>query len=56
MYFYKSFRQIDANVFLVDWGGGAKNANYLQVAANTRLVGVVMGRYTYIYLELKRLR
>ncbi|XP_065218173.1 pancreatic triacylglycerol lipase-like [Planococcus citri] len=37
--------RIDANIFLVDWGGGAKNANYLQVAANTRVVGVIMSRF-----------
>lgn len=33
------FLQRNANVFIVDWGIGASNWNYLQVAANTRVVG-----------------
>ena len=34
----------DANVFLVDWGKGASTFNYLQVAANTRIVGSELKR------------
>lgn len=34
----------DANVFLVDWGKGASTFNYLQVAANTRIVGAELKR------------
>lgn len=36
--------QVDANVFLVDWGRGASNANYLQVASNTRVVGILIAK------------
>lgn len=35
----------DANIFLVDWGKGAKKANYLQVASNTRIVGAELARF-----------
>jgi hypothetical protein len=35
----------DANVFLVDWGDGANNINYLQVASNTRIVGSELTRF-----------
>lgn len=36
----------DANVFIVDWGKGASVWNYLQVAANTRVVGAELKRFT----------
>ncbi|KAK3915023.1 Inactive pancreatic lipase-related protein 1 [Frankliniella fusca] len=36
--------KVDANVFLVDWGNGANDGTYLQVAANTRIVGAEVGR------------
>ncbi|XKL68125.1 hypothetical protein PGB90_003616 [Kerria lacca] len=35
---------VDANIFLVDWGKGANNASYLQTAANTRLVGFLISK------------
>ncbi|XP_065216408.1 inactive pancreatic lipase-related protein 1-like [Planococcus citri] len=35
----------DANVFIVDWGKGASVWNYLQVAANTRVVGAELKRF-----------
>lgn len=42
---FPSFLQRDANVFIVDWGKGASVWNYLQVAANTRVVGAELKRY-----------
>ena len=41
--FYISFiiLQADVNVLVVDWRRGAMTLNYLQAAANTRLVGVL---------------
>ncbi|XP_050540529.1 uncharacterized protein LOC126905129 [Daktulosphaira vitifoliae] len=38
-------KQRDANVFLVDWGKGSFNLNYLQVASNTRIVGAELARF-----------
>lgn len=38
-------RNRDANVFIVDWGKGASVWNYLQVAANTRVVGAELKRF-----------
>lgn len=35
---------MDANIFLIDWGKGAKKANYLQVAANIRVVSNIAAR------------
>ncbi|XP_065218406.1 inactive pancreatic lipase-related protein 1-like [Planococcus citri] len=35
----------EANVFIVDWGKGASVWNYLQVAANTRVVGAELKRF-----------
>ncbi|KAK9507688.1 hypothetical protein O3M35_007489 [Rhynocoris fuscipes] len=37
--------KVDANVFIVDWGEGAKLLNYLQVASNTRIVGAELVRF-----------
>lgn len=37
-------KKVDGNVFLVDWGNGASDGTYLQVAANTRIVGAEVGR------------
>lgn len=39
-----SFPKREANVFIVDWGKGASVWNYLQVAANTRVVGAELAR------------
>lgn len=36
--------KVDGNVFLVDWGKGANDGTYLQVAANTRIVGAELSR------------
>ncbi|BES94955.1 Lipase [Nesidiocoris tenuis] len=36
---------MDANVFMVDWGKGAKGINYLRAASNTRIVGAELGRF-----------
>lgn len=38
------FMQRNANVFIVDWGKGASTWNYLQVGANTRIVGAELAR------------
>uniref|UniRef100_A0A2S2R408 Pancreatic lipase-related protein 1 n=1 Tax=Sipha flava TaxID=143950 RepID=A0A2S2R408_9HEMI len=38
-------KQRDANVFLVDWGQGSKQFNYLQVASNTRVVAAELIRF-----------
>jgi hypothetical protein len=35
---------VDGNVFLVDWGKGASDGTYLQVASNTRIVGAELAR------------
>jgi len=37
-------KRVDGNVFLTDWGDGAKEANYYQVAGNTRVVGAEVAR------------
>ncbi|XP_034244494.1 pancreatic triacylglycerol lipase-like [Thrips palmi] len=36
--------QVDGNVFIVNWGGGAIDPNYLQAASNTRVVGREIAR------------
>ncbi|KAK3925396.1 Pancreatic triacylglycerol lipase [Frankliniella fusca] len=36
-------KNVDGNVFIVDWGNGATEANYLQAVANTRVVGREIG-------------
>ncbi|KAF6211057.1 hypothetical protein GE061_014170 [Apolygus lucorum] len=43
---------VDANVFLVDWGRGAKLINYFQAASNTRIVGAELGRFGKHLIEL----
>lgn len=35
--------QVDGNVFITDWGPGSFEPNYLQAAANTRIVGSEIG-------------
>jgi len=36
--------QEDANVILVNWAKGADNINYIQAAANTRVVGALIAQ------------
>ncbi|XP_026292593.1 phospholipase A1 [Frankliniella occidentalis] len=36
-------KNVDGNVFIVDWGQGAMEANYLQAVSNTRIVGREIG-------------
>jgi hypothetical protein len=36
--------QVDANVFLVDWGKGAHHNNYFQVASDIRVVAAELTR------------
>ncbi|KAK7579580.1 hypothetical protein V9T40_000209 [Parthenolecanium corni] len=45
----------EANVFIVDWGKGASVWNYLQVAANTRVVGAELARFLQYLIEKKGL-
>lgn len=40
---------MDGNVFLVDWKGGADDINYLQAAANTRIVGAEIAVYVQAF-------
>ncbi|XP_019643407.1 PREDICTED: pancreatic triacylglycerol lipase-like isoform X2 [Branchiostoma belcheri] len=42
----------DVNVIVVDWGGGANSINYIQVAANTRLVGAQVARLITYLMQL----
>jgi len=52
-------KQRDANVFLVDWGKGSKQFNYLQVASNTRIVGAELirfGKYLIDHYQLDPLK
>ena len=44
------YQQREANVFIVDWGKGASVWNYLQVAANTRVVGAELKRYVLCWV------
>ncbi|KAH3755770.1 hypothetical protein DPMN_190469 [Dreissena polymorpha] len=37
--------QEDTNVFAVDWSNGADNFNYLEAAANTRVVGALIAQF-----------
>lgn len=46
------FHQINANIFLVDWGKGASMMNYLQVASNTRIVGAEVARWVCYIIQL----
>jgi len=46
--------QVDGNVFLTDWGGGADGAlGYLQVASNARIVGAQVARYLTIHEQIQ---
>ncbi|XP_029343728.1 inactive pancreatic lipase-related protein 1 [Acyrthosiphon pisum] len=52
-------KQRDANIFLVDWGKGSKQFNYLQVASNTRIVGAELirfGKYLVDHYQLDPLK
>ncbi|XP_035684787.1 pancreatic triacylglycerol lipase-like isoform X1 [Branchiostoma floridae] len=42
----------DVNVIVVDWGGGANSINYIQVAANTRVVGAQIARLITYLMQL----
>lgn len=42
--------QVDANVCITDWGVGASDGNYMQVASNTRVVGAVLSRRVYYFV------
>lgn len=44
-------KQRDANIFIVDWGKGASSINYLQVAANTRVVAAELTRFVKYLIE-----
>lgn len=48
--------KVDGNVFLVDWGKGASEGTYLQVAANTRIVGAEVARVGRYLVDAKGAR
>jgi hypothetical protein len=41
---FNCFLQVDANVFIVDWGIGAGDGEYNKVCANIRVVGAEIAR------------
>ena len=44
--------QADQNVIVVDWGRGAFSINYLQVAANTRLVARMLAAMLRKFMQI----
>lgn len=44
-------QNVDANIFILDWGKGASSVNYLQVASNIRVVGAQLSRFIRHLIE-----